>query len=196
MTNIKEILKETDLFNLNESSFFDIHSDVVLTKQYTEKVIDSLEYRYEDLEDEDDLEQAKEEIRVEMEENFYDAENKIYKLIKDHKLEIYRAIEVDSNWEKHLLTQGKHLGIYWAWDVKCAEAHWGWSAKRRTAVLTAEIDERLIDWKTTMELNSHPDYFEEREIRLVKNTPIKLKSITIDDNEIDLIAYKDKKFFA
>lgn len=196
MTNIKEILKETNLFNLNESSFFDIHSDVVLTKQYIEKVIDSLEYRYDGLEDEDTIERAKEEIIEEIEENFYNAEHKIYQLIKDHKIEIYRAIVVDSNWEKHLLTQGKHLGIYWAWDIKCADAHWGYDSSKRTAILTAIIDERLVDWKTTMEQNSHLDYFGEREIRLVKNTPIKLKSITIDDTEIDLIAYKDKKFFA
>jgi hypothetical protein len=42
----------------------------------------------------------------------------------------------------------------------------------------------------------HPNYSEEKEIRLFKNTPIQIKSIKINDKEIDISILGNKVFYS
>lgn len=45
-------------------------------------------------------------------------------------------------------------------------------------------------------MNMHPNFSEEKEIRLFKNTPIRIKSIKINDNEIDMSIIGNKTFYS
>ena len=92
----------------------------------------------------------------------------------------------------------KRLGIYWSWDRTAAEAHWGKFDKGyRTVKLISKIKEKHVDWHDTFELNINPSIGEaEREIRLFKNTPIKLNAIIVDRKPIDISKIKDKVFRA
>jgi len=56
-------------------------------------------------------------------------------------------------------------------------------------LLESEIDEKYVDWIDTIALNAHPIYKEECEIRLFKNTPVKIKKI-----EIGRVIQKGKYF--
>ena len=64
------------------------------------------------------------------------------------------------------------------------------------ATIEIEIHEKYIDWITTLEMNMNPFYTEEREIRLFKNTPIKIKALSINDEDVDISFLNDKTFFA
>jgi len=71
----------------------------------------------------------------------------------------------------------------------------GDSTKKNKTIIEAEIDEKYVDWKTTFELNMHSNYSEEKEIRLFKNTPIQIKSIKINDKEINILILGNKTFY-
>jgi hypothetical protein len=62
--------------------------------------------------------------------------------------------------------------------------------------MEVEIDEKYVDWKTTFEMNMNPNFSEEKEIRLFKNTPIRLKSLTINDDEVDISIFGNKIFYS
>ena len=64
------------------------------------------------------------------------------------------------------------------------------------AVIEIEIDEKYINWQETLTMNMSPDFSEEREIRLFKNTPININRITINGKEVDISEIKDKIFYA
>lgn len=192
-----------------ESSFYDIYADDVITKKYlnslkNDNIFEDFEDWYKShygITDEDDVTDSEEFldfIKNQFEENFETAKERIYYLINDiEKLTIYRAITVDDNWLEHLRKQGKRLGVYWAWDETAIETHWGDYNKKNIAILEVEIDQKYVDWITTFELNSHPYYTEEKEIRLYKNTPIRLKSIKINNKKIKLDnILKNKIFYA
>jgi hypothetical protein len=53
-----------------------------------------------------------------------------------------------------------------------------------------------VDWQSTFKLHTYPIYSEEREIRLFKNTPIKIKSISINDEVVDISVLGDKTFYS
>lgn len=190
-----------------ESLFYNIQSDDILTHKYfnhlkKEGVFDNYENLYKSYYniDEDqniDYDDLLDFIKDEFIENFENTKENIFYLIKNEKLPIFRAITVDKNWLEHLRTQGKRLGVYWTWDERAAETHWGYDPKKYTAILKSEINIKYIDWITTFELNSHPYYTEEKEIRLYKNTPINLKFIKIN-NKLKKLDYilKNKTFYA
>lgn len=111
--------------------------------------------------------------------NFDIACTNIYNNIHNDNIHIYRAITVDDDWIEHLQKQGRRLGIYWSYESNGAITHWGNYNKPKTAFITAIINQKYVDWKTTLELNTDPVYSEEKEIRLYKNTPIKILDITV-----------------
>lgn len=209
-TTIREYLNEQK--QLNEASFHSFDNDDILNDKYIKNFINSddvadnlLDWYIEsnDL-DEDDKESIRlsqdfyEYIKDELYRHLEDAKENIYDKIDYHsnKITLYRAITVDDNWLQHLKTQGKRLGIYWSWDSGGAETHWGDPSKKNEAVIEAEIDEKYVDWETTFKMNMHPNYSEEKEIRLFKNTPIKIKSIKINDNEFDISTLGNKVFYS
>jgi hypothetical protein len=207
-TTIREYLNEQKL--LNEASFHSFDNDDILNDKYIQNYINiygsGLLHWYmqsNDLEDEDEdvvlnSEDFYDFIKDELEQHLEDAKENIYDKIDYHsnKITLYRAITVDNNWLQHLKTQGKRLGIYWSWDSDGAETHWGDPSKKNEAVIEAEIDEKYVDWKTTFEMNMNPNFSEEKEIRLFKNTPIKLKKLTVNDNEIDISIFRNKIFYS
>lgn len=206
-TTIREYLNEQVL--LNEASFDSFNNDDILTDEYINSYIatngSDLLYLFmqeNDIEDEnDDVVLNSPEyfsfIKDELERHLDAAKENIYdKIDYSNRITIYRAIIVDDNWLQHLKTQGKRLGIYWSWDADGAEAYWGDDSKKKKAVMEVEIDEKYVDWKRTLELNANPSFSQEKEIRLFKNTPIRLKSLTIDDEQIDVSIFGNKVFYS
>lgn len=218
----KNMLTKFKLFEsiLNESSFFDLSinnffNDKFLNdfkKQESDFIRNELENYISDndLDDNNESEiedstEFNEYIEDILKDNFIEFKETIYDIIDDNtdKIKIYRSIRVDDNWLNHLKTQGKRLGIYWSWDYDGAESHWGDFNKKNEVVIESEINEKYINWEETIYQNIHPNYQEEKEIRLFKNTPIIIKSIQFNDNsnddgnkEIDITEIKNKIFYA
>ena len=116
-------------------------------------------------------------------------------ILSNNTVNIWRMLTVDENWINHLLKKGKHLGIYWSWDENAAEAHWG-SGNQKRITLKSNIKEEYVNWIDTIKLNMNISLGdEEKEIRLFKNTPIKIDEILNENNEnlLDLPEHKQIK---
>ena len=197
---------------LLESSFSSFRKEDILTDKYlndfirTYDAIDGylswyIESEKLDDDNKDEIQESpgfREFMRDILYENLVEAMDNIYGCIDYHtnKITIYREITVDDNWFTHLEKQGKHLGIYWSWDEHAAEAHWADREKKNTAMIKAEIDEKYVDWVETLRLNMHPNYFEEKEIRLFKNTELHIESIEINGEAVDISPIENKKVIA
>lgn len=195
---------------LNESSFFDFKFNDIVTPTFMKEFIhDDIVDSYLDIfiqdnnlddDNEDDIRESQPFVNFMMQilmDNFKLAKENIYDKFDEHdKILIYRAITVDDNWLNHLKSQGKRLGIFWSWDENGAETHQGNYDLKNIAVIEAEIAEKYIDWKTTLIANIHPSFIDEQEITLFKNTPINIKSITINDEIVDISFLNDKNFYA
>lgn len=193
---------------ISESSFYDISIDDILNNEFIKKFKkeDCMEYILSGYIEENDLNEENEnEIKnsegfeeylkdtlIREFENFY---NSIDDLINNDKLKIYRKMTVDENWIDHLKLQGKRLGEYWSWERESAESHWGDSSKKCEVCIESEINEKYVNWDYTIWMNTHPNYSEEKEIRLFKNTPIIIKSIEMDGEIIDISDIKNKIFY-
>lgn len=203
----EKIIKEY----LNESSFSDYSIDNILTDKYitdfikdedaAENILDFFITKNElDEDDRDEIRlspEFKEEVRENLERDLESALNNIYDKIDYHsnKIIIYRAITVNDAWLKSLKTQKRGLGIYWSWDESGAIVYWG-EDNNNTAIIKGEIDEKSVDWETTLKMNMHPNYSEEKEIRLFENTPIKVKSIEVDGEKIVSSFFNKTKFLS
>lgn len=156
-------------------------------------------YTYEfDIDDKDniDYEDFLEFVLNEMKQNFYIFKDKLKTLITNKRtLYIYRAMTVDDNWLDKLIKGDIHLGIYWSWDSNCAEAHWSKNLPNEV-ILVAEIKEQYVDWMETIKLNIEHNNLDEREIRLFKNTSIKIKDIIYNDEYIDKELFINKIYKA
>ncbi len=197
---------------LTEMSMRQINVEDIVTKKYVDDLgLDSsslegylYDYKYQndidEDEDDDDITETPEFLQFvqdQLEDSFYEAKYEIENTIKNGYITIFRDMTVKPKWfdklEKH-----KHLGIYWSWDKQSAEAHWGkFDSGHRTIKMVSKIKEKYVDWQDTFELNINPTLgSEEREIRLFKNTPIKLDAIYVDGEEFDISKIKDKVFRA
>ena len=122
----------------------------------------------------------------------------------DGTIDIWRRITIndeENRWISHLADAGKHLGIYWSWDERSAEAHWGNSAHNNEALIKSSIKEEYIDWRNTLYANMDMSLGEdEREITLFKNTLLKIEELYVDDNDIMTSDFasviKNKTFYA
>lgn len=176
---------------LTEASLADIDTSNLLTKtvnHYFKEEHDEIELflerfrsTYEDTFDDTDEEilnsvEFKQFVYQDLHNNLSDAINEIENKIENGKLVLFRQMEVTQEWLENLLYTGKHLGIYWTYDKETADAYWG-KNKPFTIIISIEIDENYIDWDETLALNMNPTYSTEKEIRLFKNTPIKINSI-------------------
>jgi hypothetical protein len=111
------------------------------------------------------------------------------------EIPIWRAITVDDNWLDHIQKQGQRLGQYWSYTPSGAVTHWGDYAKYNVAVIESSIAEEYIDWIDTIRLNMMPLSEEEKEVRLFKNTPIKINKIWINKKEIEISDFIKNKIF-
>ena len=138
-----------------------------------------------DIED-DDIEDSKDFIywlKDILYEYMSDFDGKLEDLINnDNTIEIWREITSDDKFISKLKTDDKiQIGEYWSWDEHAAEAHWGKHSKHKhTIVFHGLVHIKYIDWTRTYEVNSTPINFEEREINILKNSPIKLLGFTVD----------------
>jgi len=138
-------------------------------------------------------------MKYEAEYKFDEVINMISDQIKNDNIEIFRIITVGKNWIKHLEKQGNHLGIYWSFDEDAAEPHWGYnnSKKQIKALIKSLIDQKYVDWVRTIRANlTLSTGEEEKEITLFKSTPLKISSISINDEEQDISKIKNKIFKA
>ncbi len=196
---------------INEASYFDFENNDILTDKYITNFIETEDYTEQilhffidinNLGDEDENEvlntdEFRKFIKTHLEDNLESAKVNIDNSIGyDNEISIYRVMRVEDNWLEHLESQGKRLGIFWSWEESAAKAHWGDYNKKRIAIIESSIDEKYVNWFDTFELNIHPYYLEEKEIRLFKNTPLIIKSITIDNEEVDISKFSDKIFYA
>ena len=191
---------------LNEMSIQAIDYDYILTPQYVKKLKRSDDYKryieyyqYENnliLADEEEIEQSedfKNWLTYELRARFDDVINNIKNKIKpDGTIDIWRRITVDDIWTNHLLQAGKHLDIYWSWDERAAEAHWGDSKKYSDALIKSSIKEQYIDWDNTIEANMNYSLGEdEKEITLFKNTSLKIEELNIDGQDVEDVMGSD-----
>jgi hypothetical protein len=122
---------------------------------------------------------------------------KIMGFIRNGKIKIYRGVNSFDPITKELLKK-RTLGQSWTYDMGSARSYRG-SNYGDDYILQAEIDERYIDWEETIALNTIDTRGNfEREVRMVKGTPIKIQRVylvngklldQVDDSEI-----KDKTF--
>jgi hypothetical protein len=122
---------------------------------------------------------------------------KIMGFIRSGKIKIYRGVNSVEPITKELLKK-RTLGQSWTYDMGSARSYRG-SNYGDDYILQAEIDERYIDWEETIALNTvdvRGNF--EREIRMVKGTPMKIERVyavdgkqlrQVNDSEI-----KDKTF--
>ena len=209
---LKNIIKEM----ITEASFETFTINKILTDRYVKNYINdlaktgSLDHHIEwymeinGLEDEDpDTIKKTPEFFDFIKDTLYDTLNTammdIFDVIewKSGLITIYRAMSVPDDWVEHLKKEGNRLGIYWSWEEDGAVPYWGGDTDyKNTAILKTQIKQEYVDWQTTLELSMNQ--LEEAEIRLFKNTPIKLQSISINGDEVDLteLGLKNKVFRA
>jgi tRNA nucleotidyltransferase/poly(A) polymerase/2'-5' RNA ligase len=211
----RNILDETVI---NEMSIKQINYDDVITPEYIKQIemSDNFErfieyYKYEynlithDNEEIEKTEDFKNWFKYELSARYDDAVERITNNLKpDGTIDIWRRITIDdeeNRWISHLADAGKHLGIYWSWDERAAEAHWGNSAHNNDALIKSSIKEEYIDWRNTLYANMDMSLGEEeKEITLFKNTSLKIEELYVDDNDVMTSDFasviKNKTFYA
>jgi len=147
-------------------------------------------------------------VKDEMHIRIVDSIGDITKRIESNgDLIIYRVLAVDENWVSHLETQGKHLGVYWTWSESGGGVlHSHDPNKKYEAIVTAKINEKYVDWDTSLLQNIVLEG--EAEITLFKNTPLKIIDIIIYDDstyhgnptdphiKVSPSVYQNKTFYA
>lgn len=194
---------------LKEGSFYDISDDIILSPQFFNSMGED---DYKDLIRIFKKENAikgnnkqiiinsnfQEYVREVFRDNLEDRIQDISSHIENGSIMIYRNIHVDDKWFDHILKDGKHLGIYWSYNEEAAQSYWHDRDKYTESVtIHSIVKEEYVDWKTTLQIGSHPNYRDEMEIRLFKNTPLKILSIINEEyDELDISTIENKTFYA
>ena len=203
----KFLLLNESIYDLDYNNFKEKDILLIWGTPDFERYVDNfrqIAYQY-DLELDDDVDadeieempEYKEWFKTEIEYSFNDVKNELKDKVENDQITIWRVITVNSKWLEHFIKHGKHLGVYWSWDEHSAEAHWGYGFGKNIEVrFQCTVDERQVDWEQTVILNMHPDLGEEKEIRLVKNTRLKLDKLEIDNEEYDISKLKNRIFLS
>jgi hypothetical protein len=174
--------------------------DYVKYDYASENNIDIIQYEDNPDEDFEDTEDFRKWFEYEIEYRFNNAKENLEELIDlNGEISIWRKMMVDENWIEHLEKKGQRLGIYWSWDMNAAEPHWGYNIANKNIEITIEsvINENYVNWPPTILANMHPNYSEEKEIQLFKNTPLKIINIYKDGEKIEISKrIKNKTFKA
>ena len=130
-------------------------------------------------------------------ERFDRVKEKIAGFIRGGKIKIYRGVNSVEPFTEKLLKKGV-LGKSWTYDMGSARSYRG-NDYGDDYIIQSEIDERYIDWDATIALNTidvRGNF--EREIRMVKGTPIKIERVYLMDGkmlrQLDDSEIKDKTF--
>jgi hypothetical protein len=202
---VNNLLLEVSLDTINEK-------DIVNTKFINELLSDSFceelliaAYRQEEYIDEKITDEKilrsndfKKWIKYELETRFHEIQNKFnYEIIdNDDKITIWRKLLVNKNWLRSIEEQ--NLGIYWSWNKDAAEPHWGYNqtTKKLEVIIESSINEDQIDWIKTLQLNINYSSEEEKEVRLFKDTLLKIDKLWINNKEVDVSFLRNKSFKA
>jgi len=197
---------------LNEGYVQDVKKEDIFSKDYDENIRNyvadneamAYAYKYENnIEGEDseivETEDFKKWMEYELENRFNEIKFKLENLSKNGLIKIWREMTVKDNWFEHLQKQGNRLGIYWSYDKNAAEPHWGYNNEEKTidVLIESSVNVKYINWLDTIKAHmmiSTGD--EEKEIRLFKNTPLKIERLWIDLEEKDISSLKNKIFKA
>lgn len=195
-------IKPNDVINksLIDEWLSDSFAEELMIAAYAEETYQN----YEDLLDDDEFKESKDfknfvkyEIEYKFNETVDKFESLTYHSEKD-RIDIWRVIRVSNNWLDHIKKEGKRLGIYWAYEEEAAEAHWGYNlAEKEIEVrIKSSVNPEHVDWVETIKLNMQPSYEEEKEIRLFKNTPLKIEGLEINGEKANIEDIKNKIFKA
>lgn len=92
-------------------------------------------------------------------------------------LRVYRVITAPRNWKPD---PNRHPGVYWAWDYRKADAHWGSFDKDHIKwMLEADVTADMIDWPTTLAANAVMP--EEAEIKIKDGVEVKIADVYPED---------------
>lgn len=132
-------------------------------------------------EENDDLieEKAREIATREISDNYYFATYNLERL--GDPMNLWRSITVPSNLDLETMCHAINLseiGVCWSWDEKSASAHFGkFGNNYEEIVLHAMVPRKYADWKTTLLFNITPHSMEEREVRLISGSPIRIDMV-------------------
>jgi GNAT superfamily N-acetyltransferase len=215
LLEIKKTVKEQFKKLLNEFSINQVKFEDVFTKDFQKRINDfdnigEYELNYyrgwkeipEDVSDEEILnsEDFKSYIKSIFKDNFNETSHEIDYNIEwygnKNTITLYRMMTVPDNWLEHLQKQGNRIGEYWSYDEDAAEAHWGKAEHNNKALIKTVVDEKYVDWITTLQLGMHPNFRDEKEIRLFKNTPLKIIGLEINEEQVDISGLQNKTFKA
>ena len=175
----------------------DLETDFDLSDEERDEIVDD--------ENVDETERFKNWLEGYVEARYNNAFNTISdeSTFENGRIKLWREMTVSEDYIKHLLTQGKHLGIYWSFTDSAAEAYWANSKKKLYVKLESSVDKSQINWETTIELNMNPTGEDEKEIRLFQNTPLKIEAMWISYDSfsgsyesIDVSQFQNKTFLA
>jgi hypothetical protein len=79
-----------------------------------------------------------------------------------------------------------------------AEPHNGYdqSNKMNKCLIVSNINKEYVNWVETLRLNLDPSSTDEKEIRLYKNTPIKIEKLYINGKSLNIENIKNKIFLS
>ena len=199
---------------LNEKLIEDINSDEILTNDFIKELFNNdynlrsyvLQYIYEEgytldidysdidpnaddeiIEELSETSEFKEWFKYELEVRIENLKELFEELIDyDGTITLWREMRVSDDYIDKLLSgQIKRIGEYWTYDEDAAESHWGNFNLKNKILFETNIKENYINWEDTFILNLDESLKEEKEVRLFKNTPIKLSNIKFNDVYID-----------
>jgi hypothetical protein len=110
-------------------------------------------------------------------------------------IDIYRMIDVESDWLDEFLGSGDilNLGEHWSFDIGGVGGY-GANGLDHDVVFHAKVLQTDINlWRSFFQ---NVEYPEECEINLYPNTPLELISIEIDGQKVDLSNFKNKEIYA
>ncbi len=104
-------------------------------------------------------------------EHAHDVLYSIRSRFQGNKLPVYRVITADANWTP----EGRHPGLYWSWDKRAADAHWGdFSGAHVVWMIEGLVTWDAIEWVNTLAKNVCQSSTEEKEIQLIDNGPVEI----------------------
>jgi len=125
-------------------------------------------------------------------ESYYEVYKEAYKTlkgtIKGGKVKIWRAMEVSSEFLDELATGNPLLGSYWSWEERAANVFADEHIKRTGSIpikLAGVVSADKINWGTSLYYNMHPDFDNEKEIRLNVGTEITLVNVAVDLRHVE-----------
>jgi hypothetical protein len=97
--------------------------------------------------------------------------DELRRLFQGDMITVWRMITAPRDWK----VEQQHPGLHWSWEKHAAEAHWGdFSDGHVSWLIAGKIAFRDVDWVETLAANAHPDFKDEKEIKLIAGRPVEI----------------------